>query len=133
MALGGTERSCVRGVGGKVTPTMYFHMPRRGNHSRCEEKQKSLLQIVSQMQVQLDAIAQHMPHTPKSDNIGSNTFRSDNLGSPQVNNFAMDNWGRTKEDMSPPNPTPKVKKVQLLLALSVFFTLFMRCHFLVSV
>ncbi|XP_058192212.1 uncharacterized protein LOC131309621 [Rhododendron vialii] len=70
MALSGTERGCVRGVGGKVTPTMYFHVPRRGNHSRCEEKQKSLLQIVSQMQVQLDAIAQHMPDTPKSDNIG---------------------------------------------------------------
>ncbi|KAI8523445.1 hypothetical protein RHMOL_Rhmol13G0074100 [Rhododendron molle] len=125
IALGGTEHGGrVRAVGGKVTPTLYFNVPRRGNHSRCEEKQKSLEKslaeneekrqslekVVSHMKVQLDAIQQCTPHTPHSDNVGSNTFRSHNIRSPQVNPSALEDWGRTNDDTSPPNPTPNAKK-----------------------
>ncbi|KAH7838044.1 hypothetical protein Vadar_021409 [Vaccinium darrowii] len=111
MALGGNENSGrVRGVGGKVTPSIYFHLPRRGNHSSCEEKQRNLQQTVSQMQVQLDAIRQHIHHTPYFENIGSNTLRSDNIGSPEIDTLAMESRVRTKANMSPPNPTLKLKK-----------------------
>lgn len=111
MALGGSENSGrVRAVGGKVTPTIYFHLPRRGNHSSCEEKQRNLQQAMSQMQVQLDAIKQHIHPTPHPENIGSNTLRSDNVGSPEFDTFAMESRVRTKANMSPPNPTPNLKK-----------------------
>ncbi|KAI8534264.1 hypothetical protein RHMOL_Rhmol10G0076600 [Rhododendron molle] len=142
IALGGTEHGGrVRAVGGKVTPTLYFNVPRRGNHSRCEEKQKSLEKslaeneekrqslekVVSHMKVQLDAIQQCTPHTPHSDNVGSNTFRSHNIRSPQVNPSALEEWGRTNDDTSPPNPTPNAKKVRF--PLKFFFSLFICCHF----
>ena len=65
MALGTPEHSGrVRGVGGSVTPSVYFHIPRHGNHSHCEEKHKSLEAMVLQMQAQMSVMRQQTPHTP---------------------------------------------------------------------
>lgn len=131
LALGTREHSGrLRAVGGFVTPSAYFHVPRRGIHSRCEERQQNLEATVSDLKVQVDALKQSLPNTPHSDYAGSNTFENDNMGSPQLHpspmvnkvvtddNMAafdpitMENRVITEDNMpSSPGPRQKVKKV----------------------
>lgn len=130
LALGTREHSGrLRAVGGFVTPSAYFHVPRRGIHSRCEERQQNLEATVSDLKVQVDALKQGLPNTPHSDYAGSNTFENDNMGSPQLHpspmvnkvvtddNMAlfdpitMENRVITEDNMpSSPGPRQKVKK-----------------------
>ncbi|XP_058185923.1 uncharacterized protein LOC131303148 [Rhododendron vialii] len=104
MALGKEHSGRVRCVGPHVTPSAFFHMPRRGNHSSCEEKQKSLEAMLNQVQAQLDALRGHTPYIPQFQHIGSDNWRSDDIWiSPQRDPIVMD-------DLPPPNQNPKAKK-----------------------
>ncbi|XP_058202068.1 uncharacterized protein LOC131316652 [Rhododendron vialii] len=105
LALGTPEHSGrLRAVGGFVTPSAYFHVPKRGIHSHCEENQQNLEATVSDLQVQVDALKQNLPNTPHSDYAGSNTFKSDNMGSPQLHPSSMVNKVVTDDNMAPFDP-----------------------------
>lgn len=127
LALVTPERSGrVRAVGGFVTPSAYFHVPKCGIHSRCQERQQNLEATVSELQVEVRALKQNLPNTPHSDYVGSNTL-NDNLGSPQFHQSPVVNKVVTDDNMVPldpnrvivednmpldPDPRPKLRKVQ---------------------
>ncbi|XP_058179610.1 uncharacterized protein LOC131298263 [Rhododendron vialii] len=110
MALGKEHPGRVRGVGQFVTPSAFFHVLRRGNHSRWEERQQFLEAMMYQMQAELNALRRHTIYTPPFEHIGSNTLISDDIESPQLHPIVMETRARRKDDLHPPNPNPKVKK-----------------------
>ncbi|KAF7150098.1 hypothetical protein RHSIM_Rhsim02G0154800 [Rhododendron simsii] len=78
---------------------------RRGNHSSCEEKQKSLEAMLNQVQAQLDALRWHTPYIPQFQHIGSDNWRSDDIWiSPQRDPIVTETRTRTKDGL------PKAKK-----------------------
>ncbi|KAI8543010.1 hypothetical protein RHMOL_Rhmol08G0185500 [Rhododendron molle] len=86
-------------------------MPRRGNHSSCEEKQKSLEAMLNQVQAQLDALRGHTPYIPQFQDLGSDNWRSDDIWiSPQHDPIVTESRTRTKDDLPPSNQNPKAKK-----------------------
>lgn len=97
-------------------------MPRRGGHSHCQENIKALQTAMSQMKDQFHAMSQQVPNTPQSEYVSSNTIKSYNTGSPQLNSMTMENMVRTRNDM-PPDPKSKTKKV-------LYFTDYSRVYFL---
>ncbi|KAF7154216.1 hypothetical protein RHSIM_Rhsim01G0018800 [Rhododendron simsii] len=112
LALGTREHSRrLRAVGGFVTPSAYFHVPRRGIHSCCEERQQNLEATVSDLKVQVDALKQSLPNTPHSDYAGSNTLENDNMGSPQLHPSPIVNMVETDDNMAPFDPITMENRV----------------------
>ncbi|KAH7857346.1 hypothetical protein Vadar_011573 [Vaccinium darrowii] len=115
LALDKREHSGrVRAAGEFVTPTAYFHMPRRSIHSSCEEKFKTLMRAMSNKESRVNEREQvpHAPHhTPQSELASSNTMKSHNIGNPQFSPVTMEDSMRTQNDM-PPDPKSKVKQSQ---------------------
>lgn len=110
MALCKHERpGRVRGIGDFVTPTAYFHMT-RGGHSHCQEQIQALRTAISQMKGQFHATSPHVHHTIQSEYGSSNTNKSYDVGSSQLNHMTMENILKTQNDMLP-DPKSKTKKV----------------------
>lgn len=88
--LGKEHSSRVRGVGQFVSPSTYFHVPRCKNHSQCEERVQSLEAMVCEMKVQLDAYRGQTLYAPRYEHMSSNTFKSDDIGSPLLDPIVME-------------------------------------------
>ncbi|GMP37176.1 hypothetical protein CsSME_00008985 [Camellia sinensis var. sinensis] len=113
MALGTPESSSrVRGVGNSVTPSTYFHLPRRGNQSHWEKKCNDLEAVVVQLQTRLSAVEQQIPYTPESEHVSSNILRSGYEGNFQPDFLLTENRVRTKDDIPPQALTQKIIKVK---------------------
>ncbi|CAL5343168.1 unnamed protein product [Camellia sinensis] len=111
MALGTPESSGrVKGVGNSVTPSTYFHLPRRGNQSHWNKKYNDLEAVVVQLQAILSAVEQQTPHTPRSEHASSNTLRSGYEGNFQLDFLSTENRVRTKDDIPPQARTQKIIK-----------------------
>ncbi|CAL5343691.1 unnamed protein product [Camellia sinensis] len=111
MALGTPESSSrVRGVGNSVTPSTYFHLPRRGNQSHWEKKCNDLEAVVVQLQTRLSAVEQQIPYTPESEHVSSNILRSGYEGNFQPDFLLTENRVRTKDDIPPQALTQKIIK-----------------------
>ncbi|CAL5373156.1 unnamed protein product [Camellia sinensis] len=100
----------VRGVGNSVTPSTYFHLPRRGNQSHWEKKYNDLEAVVVQLQARLHVMEQQTPHTPQSEHVSSNTLRSGYEGNFQPDFLLIENGVRTKDAIPPQAPTQKIIK-----------------------
>ncbi|GMP28940.1 hypothetical protein CsSME_00004273 [Camellia sinensis var. sinensis] len=113
MALGTPESSSrVRGVGNSVTPSTYFHLPRRGNLSHWEKKCNDLEAVVVQLQARLSVVEQQIPYTPESKHVSSNILRSGYEGNFQPNFLLTENRVSTKDDIPPQALTQKIIKVK---------------------
>ena len=112
MALDTPEHSGrVRGVGAFVTPSTYFHIPRRNTHSHCQEKYKYIETKLLEMQVQMEAMGQNTPHTPQSEHVSSNAWKSDNKAYPQVDPIVLESQFQhtTKDDLRRSDPKNRVR------------------------
>ncbi|GMP78597.1 hypothetical protein CsSME_00034479 [Camellia sinensis var. sinensis] len=113
MVLGTPETSGrVRGVGNSFTPSIYFHLPRRGNQSHWEKKYNDLEVVVVQLQARLHTVEQQTPHIPQFEHVSSNTFRSGYEGNFQPDFLSIENGVRTKDAIPPQVPTQKIIKVK---------------------
>ncbi|CAL5321822.1 unnamed protein product [Camellia sinensis] len=111
MALGPPESSSrVRGVGNSVTPSTYFHLPRRGNQSHWEKKCNDLEAVVVKLQARLSAVEQQIPYTPESKHVSSNILGSGYEGNFQPDFLLTENRVRTKDDIPPQALTQKIIK-----------------------
>ncbi|KAH7849778.1 hypothetical protein Vadar_022857 [Vaccinium darrowii] len=112
LALDKREHSGrVRAAGEFVTPTAYFHMPRRTRrsiHSSCEEKFKTLVTAMSNKESRVNECEQ-VPHTPH--HTMEDSMKSHDIGNPQFSLVTTEDIMRTRDDM-PLDPKSKVKQSQ---------------------